>query len=252
VVTAADGFELTSFDLLPEVEEQSFWFLGRNRLIVWALQRHFPHARTFLEVGCGTGFVLKGIQTALPQLELTGSDLFGEGVEAARRRLPDIRLLEVDARELPFTSEFDVVGAFDVLEHVDQDDRALAAMFRAATPGGGIVLTVPQHPWLWSAADDFGKHVRRYTRRELVAKVEASGFSVERVTSFVFLLLPLMAAARVRQRRLTPSYDPLAEFRRTRLFTRPLERLLDLERILISAGLSLPFGGSLLIVGRRP
>jgi SAM-dependent methyltransferase len=250
-MTAAEGFELTAFDGLPEVEEESFWFRGRNRLIVWALRHHFADARTFLEAGCGTGFVLKGVHEAFPHLELTGTDLFAEGVEAARRRLPDVRLLEADVRELPFASEFDVVGAFDVLEHVDRDDLALASMFRAVRAGGGVLLTVPQHPWLWSAADDFGKHVRRYTRLELTTKVRAAGFDVERVTSFVSLLLPLMAAARVRHRRLTPSYDPLAEFRRTQALTRPLERVLDLERLLIACGASLPVGGSLLVVGRR-
>jgi SAM-dependent methyltransferase len=250
-VTSAEGFEPRAFELLPEAEAGSFWFRSRNRLIVWALRRYFPGARSFLEVGCGTGFVLQGLRETFPGLELTGVELYAEGLEVARRRVPDARLVQVDARELPFDAEFDVVGSFDVLEHIEDDEAALAAIFRATAPGGGAVLAVPQHPRLWSAADEFGKHVRRYRRRELVAKVGRAGFRVERVTSFVTLLLPLMAVSRVTHRRLDESYDPVAELRHSRPLDLSLERVMDIERTLIRAGISLPAGGSLLVVARR-
>jgi SAM-dependent methyltransferase len=249
-VTIAEGFDIRSFELLPEVEERSFWFRARNRLIVWALGRHFPGAQSFLEVGCGTGFVLQGLHKAFPELELTGSELFEEGLRVARRRLPEVRLLQSDARGLPFDAEFDVLGCFDVLEHIEEDDSALASMFRAVRRGGGILLTVPQHPRLWSAGDEFGRHVRRYTRSDLVSKVEHAGFRIERITSFVSLLLPLMAISRRRQQRLE-TFDPLAEYRHTRVVDISLERVMDIERAMIRAGLSLPVGGSLLAVARR-
>jgi len=250
-VTSGEGFEIRSFDLLPEIEEGSFWFRSRNRLIVWALQRHFGRARSFLEVGCGTGFVLQGVQRAFPELELTGSELYQEGLDVARRRLPDVPLVQLDARNLPFEADFDVVGSFDVLEHIEEDEVALGSFFRAVRPRGGLLVTVPQHPRLWSAADEFGKHVRRYTRRELVKKIGAAGFRVERVTSFVSLLLPLMALSRARQRKLGGSYDPLTDFRHPRIVDLSLERAMDVERALIRAGVSLPAGGSLLVVARR-
>ena len=112
-------------------------------------------------------------------------------------------------------------------------------------------MTVPQHPWLWSAADEFGRHVRRYRRPELVAKLERAGFRVERATSFVSLLLPLMIASRRAHRRLDESYDPLAELRRGRRVDRALERVMDVEHLLIRAGVPLPVGGSLLVVATR-
>jgi SAM-dependent methyltransferase len=249
-VTIAGGFDIRSFELLPQVEERSFWFRARNRLIVWALRRYFPYAQSFLEIGCGTGFVLRGLKDAFPALELTGAELFEQGLEVARRRLPEIRFMRLDARQMPFDAEFDVVGSFDVLEHLNEDERALASMFDAVKPGGGILITVPQHPRLWSAADEFGRHVRRYGRRELVEKVKGAGFRIERVTSFVTLLLPLMAVSRVRQRRLQ-TFDPLSEYRHSRAVDISLERLMNFERGMIRAGLSLPVGGSLLVVGRR-
>ena len=104
--------------------------------------------------------------------------------------MPDAELLEVDARRLPFEAEFDVVGAFDVLEHIEEDERALIEMHAALRPGGGLVVTVPQHPALWSAVDEYSRHVRRYRRSELLTKLRDSGFEVIHWTSFVSLLLP--------------------------------------------------------------
>jgi SAM-dependent methyltransferase len=247
---AADGYDASYFARLAEQEPRSFWFRARNRLLVWAVRRHFPGARSLLEVGCGTGFVLAGLRTAFPELRLVGSELFPEGLEIARRRLPDdVELVRLDARAMPYKGDFDVVGAFDVVEHVDEDEEVLRGMRRAVCAGGGLLLTVPQHPRLWSEADTFAHHVRRYTRRELVHKVERAGFEVVRTSSFVTSLLPAMVASRVAHRVLRRPYDPISE-----LDAGPLnwvfERLLDGERRLIERGVSLPVGGSLLLVAR--
>jgi SAM-dependent methyltransferase len=215
------------------------------------VRRYFHEAQSFLEVGCGTGFVLQGLREALPELELTGAELYAEGLQVARQRVPDARLLQLDARHLPFEAEFDLVGSFDVLEHIEEDEVALASIFRAVKPGGGVLITVPQHPRMWSAADEFGKHVRRYTRHDLVAKLGRAGFRVERVTSFVSLLLPLMAVSRLTHSRLDESYDPLAELQRSRPVDMCLEVVMQVELSLIRAGVPLPLGGSLLVVARR-
>jgi SAM-dependent methyltransferase len=194
--------------------------------------------------------VLAGLREALPGLRLVGSELFAEGLEIARRRLPDVKLVALDAVEMPFDGEFDVVGAFDVLEHVDEDERALAGMRRALRPGGGLLLLVPQHPRLWSEMDVVARHVRRYTRRGLVAKVERAGFEVVATSSFVSALLPAMVLSRGVRRVLGRPYDPIAELRPGPL-NGVFERVLDGERKLIERGMSLPAGGSLLLVARR-
>jgi SAM-dependent methyltransferase len=214
------------------------------------LRRYLPEARSLLEVGCGTGFVLAGLNRELPELELTGGELSRAGLATARRRLPDVRLYQMDARSIPFDREFDAVCAFDVLEHVNEDEAALRAMARAAVPDGGMILTVPQHPSLWSAVDEYSRHRRRYTRKELLGKLARVGMTVVRATSFVSLLLPAMAASRLRQKSVT-AIDPLAEFRHPPRVDRTLERVMTLERSLIAHGVSLPIGGSLLVVARR-
>jgi SAM-dependent methyltransferase len=245
------GFDPQSFAWLAELEEQSFWFRGRNRVILNSLQDAFPRAGSVLEVGCGTGYVMTGISAELPSVSLTGADLYLEALRYARRRLPSAQLIQCDATSLPFDREFDVVGAFDVLEHVDDDEAVLAGLHRAVQPGGGLIATVPQHSWLWSPADEFALHRRRYTRREFVSKVQRAGFKPRIVTSFVFTLLPLMLLSRLQARRSEQPFDPLREHRNSRRLNAPLERMLKLEANLIRRGVSLPIGGSLLIVAER-
>ena len=249
---ANSGFDAAQFSQYAGLEASNFWFRARNRLILWAFARHFPGARSFLEVGCGTGFVLSGIAQALPSLAVTGSEVATEGLGFAARRAPGATLIQMDARRIPFRAEFDVAGAFDVIEHIEDDRAVLAALHGALVPGGGLLVTVPQHPFLWSEYDARAHHVRRYRAAELRAKAQEAGFEVLRMTSFVTLLLPLMFASRLTQRAPRADYDPLAELKVARPLNWVLEKTLDLERLLIRAGLPLPAGGSLLLVARRP
>jgi SAM-dependent methyltransferase len=247
-----ETFDPRWYPALAAREAGSFWFRGRNRLIVWALRRYFPSARSFLEVGCGTGFVLAGVARASREMTLAGGDLLSAGLGFARERVPRAAIYQLDARRLPFEEEFDVVGAFDVLEHIDEDQEVLSEMTRAARPGGGVLITVPQHVWLWSAEDEAGHHRRRYSRSEVVEKLTRAGLSVERVTSFVSVLLPIMAASRLSRRAGSRDVDSLRELSFPRPLDAALEMTLVAELALIRAGFSLPAGGSLLAVARRP
>ncbi|MBI1966300.1 MAG: class I SAM-dependent methyltransferase, partial [Betaproteobacteria bacterium] len=202
------GFDPAHFAEFARLEAGNFWFRARNRLIVWAIAQYFGQARNFLEVGCGTGYVLSGIAAAFPGMKLAGSEAATEGLAFAVKRLPGANLMQMDARRIPFRAEFEVVGAFDVIEHIEEDAAVLRALHEAVVPGGGLLLTVPQHPFLWSEYDARARHVRRYRAQELREKVAAAGFEVIKMTSFVSLLLPLMAASRLKQRRIHEDYDP--------------------------------------------
>ncbi|MHB8694632.1 MAG: class I SAM-dependent methyltransferase [Solirubrobacteraceae bacterium] len=240
-----------AFERLAAAEERSFWFRSRNRLLIWALQSYFPEASSFLEVGCGNGFVLAGVARARPEIRLVGSDLSASGLERAARRAPSAQFVQTDVRELPFEGEFDVVGAFDVLEHVTDDDRALAAIRRAVRVGGGVIVTVPQHRWLWSETDRFSGHHRRYRRRELERRLSEAGLRVRCTTSFVTLLLPLMAGSRGWQSISRRPFDPARELGISDSLDKWLERVMDAECRLIRHGARFPAGGSLLAIADR-
>lgn len=247
----SEGFEASYFEKLPDYEIGNFWFNSRNRLLVWALQRYFSHAENMLEIGCGTGFVLSGLKEAFPHLKFSGSEVFSAGLSVAAKRLPGVELFQMDARRIPFRDEFDVVGAFDVLEHIREDDTVLQQMYQACRKGGGIMLTVPQHPFLWSKSDDVARHVRRYRSSELKGKVRAAGFEILRVTSFVSLLFPALLASRLTAPLSRKEFDPESEFRISPVTNSLLERILNVERKLIRTGVSFPAGGSLLLIARR-
>lgn len=248
---ASSGFVPENFKRLAAVEAGNFWFRARNRLIIWALKRYFPQARTFLEIGCGTGFVLSGIEQAVPDLSLSGSEISSSGLAYAAQRTRSAELFQMDARHMPFVNAFDLIGAFDVLEHVDEDDAILAEMNKALTDRGGVILTVPHHKFLWSRADEDARHVRRYTRTELLKKIEAAGFSVVRMTAFVSFLFPLMLAARLRPGARNKNPDVMAELEMHPLPNWVFEKILDAERQIIRAGVDFPFGGSLLLVAKK-
>lgn len=245
------GFQPEAFAELASLEAGNFWFRARNRLIVWALRRHFPDMRRYLEVGCGTGYVLAGVAKAYPQAQLTGSEVFSVGLPYAARRVQKAELLQMDARHLPYENEFDVIGAFDVLEHIEEDEMVLSEMKRALRSDGGIILTVPQHPRLWSQQDEYACHVRRYKMGELRNKVKQAGFRVVFETSFVSLLLPAMAASRLLQSKKQFVDDEMAELRLPKLLNSAFETVMKAERFLIRMGVRFPIGGSDLLVAKK-
>lgn len=242
------GFKAEYFATLAQLEANNFWFRSRNAFITHALATYFPHMANYMEIGCGTGFVLSGVADTFPTTRLCGSEIFCAGLEYAQKRVPRARFMQVDARKLPFTAEFDVIGAYDVIEHIAEDERVLSEIRRALLPEGGLVLTVPQHPWLWSQADTYACHVRRYTANELHAKVERAGFEILRSTSFVSLLLPAMVAARRRKHK---TFDPQKELMLPRVVDKVFEATLRVELALVKAKLTLPIGGSRLLVARK-
>jgi SAM-dependent methyltransferase len=246
-----EHYDPAIFSEIAKYEANNFWFRARNALITALLFRYAPRMSTLLEIGCGTGFVLQGIQKSFPDVHLVGSELFIEGLQFAAQRNPSAELVQMDARTLPYVESFDVVAAFDVLEHIGADEEVIAGVFEALRPGGIFFASVPQHPLLWSAADDTAHHVRRYTRNELQDKISAAGFEIVRSTSFVSLLLPAMALSRLR-RNPAIARDPLAEFRIPRSLNAIFEAILAAERKGILLGVDFPIGGSRFVVARRP
>lgn len=152
---------------------------------------------------------------------------------------------------MPFSGEFDAIGAFDVLEHIEEDEDVLLQLHKALKPEGVLLLTVPQHPRLWSTSDEYACHVRRYTCAEVEVKIRAAGFQILKSTSFVTLLLPAMMVSRDVQKKNKLAYDPTSELKINPFLNKLFYGLMRLEFLGIKLGLSYPFGGSRLVVAKK-
>lgn len=249
---SSEGFHPEYFEQLASLEEGNFWFQSRNTLVLLLLKQHCPSLKSFLEIGCGTGFVLSGIASAFPSASLTGAEIYSAGLQYAAHRVPGAQFMQMDARNIPFESHFDALGAFDVLEHIEEDSTVLAQLCLALKPGGIMVLTVPQHPRLWSSQDEMACHVRRYTAKELKQKVLSAGFDIVDSGSFVALLLPLMwLSRRFDKNNNEGHHDPMAELRIGRIANRVLSAFMSMELMFTRIGVRFPAGGSLFLVARK-
>ena len=229
-----------------EEDRSHWWFRGRLAVIIAALRRALPPRPVrLLELGCGTGNVL----AALSEFgEAVGMEAHGDLTAAARAAGLDVRVghLPDDLGVAPGWAE--VVLLLDVIEHVDDDVATLSAARAGVGEGGLLVVTVPAYRWLWSGHDEVLGHRRRYTAGELRVAVERAGFSVLRVSYFNTLLFPLLVAVRA-WKRLRGDRDH--DLRRPAApLNWLLEQIFAFERYLVPR-VPLPFGASLLLIGRR-
>ena len=244
------GFDDDAFDILLRYEDWHWWFQNRNRLLTMLIGRFGKSRGRILEIGCGNGLVTEAIHREFPGSDVVGTEFLETGLVGARKRLPDVQFRQLDARDLDGSETYDIVCAFDVLEHIDADVEVMTRVRGALRDDRSrFFITVPQHMTLWSEADVFARHERRYTFAEMRDKLRTAGFTVEYRTSYVFLLSPLMLLSRLRKRR-PGDYDPEDEFRISRLVNAALSGVMRVEGALRRLGLPMPFGGSLVVVAR--
>lgn len=233
----------TAFALLERLEQDHWWFVGRREFIEAAFARiRASRPWRVLDAGAGTG-------GNLPMLARHGavsafeSDTAATAIAQARGigrvalgRLPDA---------IPFdTDRFEVIGAFDVIEHLDEPVAALRALRNLLAPAGAIIVTVPAYPWLWGPHDEVHQHRRRYTRDTLRRDLEAAGLRVRYLTHLNLLLFPLAVLQRVRES--VFGYDA-ETLHVPRWLNRVLLRIWRLERRWVPTR-SLPVGLSLLAI----
>lgn len=143
------------------------------------------HGLRALEVGCGAGTLL--IELRDRGYACTGLESSGEALAVARNIVRGSgRDVEIVSRPPAWNGSFDLVTAFDVLEHIDDDAGALRRWTQWLAPGGRMILSVPAHPSRWGSGDVWAGHFRRYTRQALVTLAEASGLRVEHIECYGF------------------------------------------------------------------
>jgi SAM-dependent methyltransferase len=252
------GYDPAFFNQLALIEDQHFWFRARNYLILGLARRiasSLKPCNLVLEVGCGTGNVLRALEAACPDSTIVGLELWFEGLMHAQSRSRAF-LIQADIRNSPFAKQFDLVGMFDVIEHIDGDRETLQLVRDALRPGGKLLLTVPAHQSLWSYFDEAARHCRRYSPDGIREKLEDAGFEVEFLTQFMASIFPIVWVYRKlnRTKTRTKSAQQRAsdEFRIVPVVNRILTLLLRLEATWICRGHSLPIGTSLVVVARKP
>jgi len=236
------------YEVFYTAEERHWWFRARRRIVAAVLDQEF-HRRDLriADVGCGTG----GMARILSRFgAVTGVDEAPEAAAfCARRGLSVMTMADWQAKG----EAYDLVSAFDVVEHTDHDVDFLRGLRGRLAPGGKLVMTVPAYQAMWSVFDDLNHHRRRYTRRRLRRSLEEAGFRVTRITHFnVFLLAPIVA---FRLWARTPWGHPgepdeaLRKWFRVGPMNDPLEAVFASERHWLRRG-SFPLGCSILAVAR--
>ena len=251
IADKGDSYNPAWYEELARLEDRNFWFRARNRLIAWLARRHLPASANFLEIGCGTGYVLRMLREEFPGWRITASEMFPDAFPFAARRVDSsVQLQQFDARAIPYRDEFDAIGAFDVIEHIEDDAGVLNEVCAALKPQGLLIASVPQHKFLWSRYDEIGHHFRRYELPDLSVRLCAAGFQVVETTSFNSLLLPLLWLSR-KMRKIANDADLLDELRIGGAMNELLYAVLALEFAFVRIGVRWPAGGSRIFVARK-
>jgi 2-polyprenyl-3-methyl-5-hydroxy-6-metoxy-1,4-benzoquinol methylase len=189
------AFDAEGVQRLVSAEDRHFWFRARNEILAalaGAEVRALPDDFRILEVGCGSGNVLRVLRRlAEGRGHVEGLELSAEAAAVARERT-GLQVTSGYLSQLEPDVRFDIIGAFDVLEHVADAAALLTQMRERLHVDGRLLLTVPAHQSLWSSFDVASGHERRYTLRTLSQALRASGFRVAYLTYFMSLLYPPM------------------------------------------------------------
>ena len=234
-------------------EDSHWWFRARRRILDSVLARLYPRGGLKIaDVGCGTGGMMKMLSRFG---RVTGVDEAPEAREYCRERgFTNVLTQEVWEEDRTL---YDLVTAFDVVEHVEDDVGFLSRLHRKLEPGGTILITVPAYQFLWSVFDEMNHHKRRYSRGRLLRGLGQAGFRVERSSYFNTLLLAPVVLVRFLEKLTKPGVEGEEEKAKSldRWFkvgplNRPLEAIFASERHWLEHS-SFPMGSSILAVGRK-
>ena len=189
--------ERVIYDQMAELDELHWWYRARRQVLEALIRRSgdLPPDARLLEVGCGTGHNL-AMLARFGQVDAIEVDPAARAIAEKRLGRP------VSASRLPALKgiprrHYDLIGAFDVIEHIDDDAASVKALAACLKPGGKLVIAVPAHRWMWSKHDELNHHKRRYSKRSLRRLIEGSPLKLESIGYFNSLLFPVAVAARL-------------------------------------------------------
>jgi len=236
------------------LEREHWWFRARSEILMSHLRdlvKEKPALR-ILNVGAATG---RSSELLGEMGKVTSIEYDGDCCEFTHSNT-GLELTRASITALPFRDAgFDLVCAFDVIEHVDDDATAVAELTRVCAPGGLVCVTVPAFMFLWSHHDDVNHHCRRYTRKGLRGVLQRAQLRSVFQSYFNFWLFFPIATYRLVEglRKPAKREDAGSDFfaMRNGLLDRVLYFILRTERVLLGAGLRLPVGVSILSTWRK-
>lgn len=189
--------ERVVYQQMAELDQRHWWYRARREILAALIRRAVqpPGGSRILEIGCGTGHNL-AMLSEFGQVDAL--ELDDEARALAEKRLGR-PVMSAPLPELSGVQErsYDLIGAFDVIEHIDDDKAALASIAARLKLGGKFIMTVPAHQWMWSAHDEVNHHKRRYSKGALRLLIEASPLNLDRIGYFNSLLFPIAIAERL-------------------------------------------------------
>lgn len=236
------------YDEHAALERDQWWFVSRRAIIAEVLRSHLgvQPDRRILDVGCGSG----GMLPMLTEFgTVDGIEPDAASVEHGQATFPGVTIRQGQVPDdLPADHSYDLVTAFDVIEHIADDLGAVAAMRAALRPDGTVVVTVPALPWLWSEHDELNGHHRRYTADTLRDVLTRGGLEVRHLSHYNTALLPAVAAARLVQRVRPGTHDASSDLTMPRPAVNGILRRIMSSEARRVATQGLPIGVSLIAV----
>lgn len=200
-----DGeFDEEGFKTLRDMQERHFWYRGRHRFLLEAIDRHIPQSTESLsaiDLGGGVGgwvaYLAKHRPTLFSPLALADSSMVA--LDLAEPFLPTrVQRYQIDLMQLNMHEIWDVAFLLDVIEHIPNDLKVLQQASDALKPGGYLFVTTPAFPQFWSYNDDMAQHLRRYRKSDFTKLANESGLTLCDARYFMFYLSPLYLLSRVR------------------------------------------------------
>lgn len=239
-----------------QIEENYWWFQARRDMVFRLVQNlRLPHAAPILEIGCSGGPLLQRL-AGQGYTNLTGIDVSEAGIAVARQRgIPNVSCMDGAHLNFPDAS-FDLVIASDVLEHIQDEARALREWSRVLRPGGQLLVFVPAFSFLWGKHDEVNQHFRRYSAPQLTGALRQAGFAVQRHSYWnVGLFFPTAAVRllnRVRPPQPTPGETLKDDFFATPSLLNTLLRGFIVAENRVLQALNAPVGVSVFSLARKP
>ena len=240
-----------TYAIMDRVEDSHWWFVGRRAILesfmrpIAAKAGGAKSELRILDVGCGTGANLE----MLSQFGAAeGVDVSDEALEFCRQK--GLTVQKGLAETLPYPEDsFDITTALDVIEHLDDDVAGLREMHRVTRTGGHSLIFVPAFMWLWGVQDDISHHRIRYTRKQIVERIEKAGFKVERATYANFTFFAPILGGRMLMK-LTGIKPESENNVNISALNGLFGKLFSAERHLLSRA-NFPFGVSIVVVARK-